>query len=264
MADPVLESAASPQAPDPTKLVPVTAQDVERARRRWVMGILSAALVVSGAVWYTYQRQVDPIQAKMAYDAGVRLFQATRYDQAILNFDRAIDLEADFADAYLMRARSSVAVYKPESAIPDFTKVAALRPDDAVPLVERGFAYLGQKNWARAVDDATHALALDPKFGRAYNLHGNAVRAQGNVQKALEDFTLAVEYEPNLDNYFQRASTYQLLEKHQLAIADFDQAVALSPDQPHTYFARALSRMIMGDNQGARDDIKTGRKIDGW
>jgi lipoprotein NlpI len=67
-----------------------------------------------------------------------------------------------------------------------------------------------------------------------------------------------------LDNYFQRASTYQLVGEHKLAIADFDQAVALSPDQPHTYFARAESRMAVGDNLGAREDIRIGRKIDGW
>ena len=264
MADAPLDSAASPQAPDATKLVPVTAEDVDRRRRKFVLSFTAAALLVSGGVWYVYKRSVDPIRAKQAYDAGVRLIQATRYDQAILNFDRAIDLLPDFADAYLMRARSYVAIYKPDAAIPDFTRVAAMRPTDPIPLAERGFAYLEQKNWARAIDDATRALAMDPKLGRAYNLRGTAVRAQGELKRALEDFSRAVEYEPNLDNYFQRASTYQLTGEHKLAIADFDQAVALSPEQPHTYFARAQSRVALGDNLGAREDIRTGRKIDGW
>jgi len=207
---------------------------------------------------------MDPIQAKQAYDAGVRLVQATRYDQAILNFDRAIDLQPQFADAYLMRARSYVAIYKPDAAIPDFTKVAAIRPTDPIPLAERGFAYMDKKDWAHAAEDATRALAMDSKLARAYNLRGTARRAQGNLNGAIDDLTHAVEYEPNLDNYFQRASTYQLLGEHKLAIADFDQAVALSPDQPHTYFARAQSRVAIGDNLGAREDIRIGRKIDGW
>ena len=213
---------------------------------------------------FLYKHYTDPIRAKQAYDAGVRLFRGTRYDQAILNFDRAIDLQPEFADAYLMRARSNVAIYKAAAAIPDFNKVAAMRPKDAIPPMERAFAYLDQKQWDRALDDATKAITLDPKLARAYNARATAYRAKQELQKALDDFNKAVELDQNLDNYFQRASTLQLLNRHKDAIADFDQAVALAPDQPHTYFARAQSKVATGDAKGAREDIRVGRRIDGW
>ena len=80
----------------------------------------------------------------------------------------------------------------------------------------------------------------------------------------MEDFTKAVELEPNLDNYFQRAATYQQIGEHQLAIADFGKALEEDPQQPHTYFARAESRAAVGDSAGAQADIAAGRKIDGW
>jgi tetratricopeptide (TPR) repeat protein len=105
---------------------------------------------------------------------------------------------------------------------------------------------------------------LNNKLARAYNLRATAVRATGDPSKALADFSRAVELDPNLDNYFQRAATYQLLNDHKRAVADFDQALALAPDQPHTYYARAQSRAAIGDVKGAQEDIRTGRKIDGW
>jgi tetratricopeptide (TPR) repeat protein len=264
MADVPDNSSAAPQVPDPTKLIPVTAEDVERRRMKLILSIAAAALVVGSSGWYLYKHYTDPIHAKQAYDAGVRLYQGTRYEQAILNFDRAVELQPDLADAYLMRARSNVAIYRPDAAVPDFTKVAVLRSKDPAPLVGRAFAYIDLKQWDRAMADASKAIALDPKMANAYNARATAYRAKGDLQNAIEDFTQAVKLDPSLDNYFQRASTYQLLKLHKEAIADFNEAVALAPDQPHTYFARARSKAADGDSTGAREDIRIGRRIDGW
>jgi len=89
-------------------------------------------------------------------------------------------------------------------------------------------------------------------------------RSAGDPRRAVDDFTKALELEPNLDNYFQRATTYQDLGEHQLAIADFTKAVAEDPQEPHIYFARAKSLSAIGDAARAREDIAAWRKIDGW
>ena len=92
----------------------------------------------------------------------------------------------------------------------------------------------------------------------AYSLRAVALRQTGNVQGALEDFNRAVELAPDELNYFQRAATYQMLGEHRLALADLDQVVALRPDGPQAYFARAQSRRAMGDAAGADQDRRTG------
>ena len=139
-----------------------------------------------------------------------------------------------------------------------------LLPRDTLALVERGFARLDKKDYASAIADAARAIALDPKLARAYNLRGTARRAAGDPRKAIEDFSKAVEFEPNLDNYFQRASTYQSIGDHARAIADFDKAIEEDPMQPHIHYARAESRAAVGDRAGAEADIAIGHKIDGY
>jgi tetratricopeptide (TPR) repeat protein len=248
----------------PLVLIPVTAEDVAREKRRKVLIWLAVAVVVVAAAWYVYQRSADPVQAQRAYDAGLRLMKTTRYEQAILNFDRAVDLKPDLADAYRMRARAYVALYNPQPAIRDFSKLAELLPRDATALVERGSARLDMKDYASAIKDADGAIGIDPELGRAYNLRATARRASGDPKGAVADFSKAVELDPSLDNYFQRAATYQLLGEHELAIADFNKAVAFDPQQPHLYFARAESKAAVGDTAGAQEDIRTGRKLDGW
>ena len=256
--------AARTQPDQPLLLIPVMPEDVAREkRRRWWLGAgIALAILLAGGV--VYRRATIPRNAREAYDAGLRLMAATRYEEAALNFSRVIDLTPQFADAYRMRGRVHVAEYSPDAAIQDFSQVIALHPHDSGALLERGFAYLDDKDYANAVADAERALALDPNLGRAYNLRATARRAAGDTVGALADFTRAVELDPRLENYFQRASTYQLLNRHQSAIADFGSALAFYPQEPHLYFARALSEAALGDAAAARTDIERGRHIDGW
>ncbi len=244
-------------------MIPVLAGDVVRHARRRRAKIAAAAIALAIAAWFFHQRMADPVRARQAYTDGVRLMRDTRYEQAILNFDRAIDLKANFADAYNMRGRAYVSLGEPDHGIPDFTKVLTLKPDAAV-LVQRGFAYLDEKDWTLAIADASRALALDGSLPRAYNLRAIAQRSAGDPEAALRDLSRAVELEPNLDNYFQRAATYQLLNDHKRALDDFNQALQGWPAEPHIYFARAQSRAALGDSHGAQEDIRTARKIEGW
>ena len=248
----------------PLVLIPVTAADIERQQRRRILRWFAIALFVFLAGGIVYKLISNPRNAREAFDAGMRLMKATRYDQAILNFNRAVELDPGFAEAFRMRARAYVAQSNPEEAIRNFTRLSELRPRDALALTERGFAYIDKKDYVNAIADADRALALNPKLARAFNLRGIAHRSAGDPRKAVEDFTKALEQEPNLDNYFQRATTYQDLGEHQLAVADFTKAVAEDPQEPHIYFARAKSRFAIGDGAGAREDIAAGRKIDGW
>ncbi|MDP9114462.1 MAG: tetratricopeptide repeat protein [Acidobacteriota bacterium] len=251
-------------ASKPLVMIPVMAEDVAREKRRRLLKWLAGALIALLIAAIIYKRVTDPRDARDAFDAGMRLMKSTRYDQAILNFNRAVELAPDYTEAYRMRGRAYVQQSDDLRAIRDFSRVAELQPRDAGILIERGFVHLDQKDYTAAVVDADRALALDPKLARAYNLRASARRATGDLRRALEDFTQAVALEPNLDNYFQRASTYQKLGEHKSAVADFDKALAEDPQEPHIYYARAQSRAALGDSAGAQADLLAGRKIDGF
>ena len=268
MADePDLSTAPASQAPDPAPsalvLIPMTAEDDARRKRRVVWLWVLAILVVGGSAGWIYKRSTDPLKAKESYDAGQRLMNVARYAQAILSFDRAIALKPDFGEAYLMRARARVAMYKVPDSFADFTQGINLRPRDPLAYLDRGRAYLQMQKYPEAIADATAAIGIEGNLAAAYNLRGTAVRDSGDPQKAMRDFDRAVALTPNADNYFQRGATYQLLGQHQNAIADFDQTIAYAPDQAHAYFARSESKLAVGDTKGAEADHLQGRILDG-
>lgn len=248
---------------DASKLIPVTAEDVARRRSRKVFLIVGVALAIAAVTGWIYKHSTDPLRAQESYDDGQRLFKVTRYNQAILSFDRAIALKPDFADAYLLRARCHVMGYDTVGAIPDFDKAIELRPRDASALLDRGSAYLLLKKYSAAIADASAALAVDAHLAAAYNLRGRAVRDAGDLRKAVEDFNRAVEFKPSGDNYYQRGATEQLLGEHKLAIADFTESIEFTPDMSEGYFARAESERALGDMEAATRDHRHARVIDG-
>jgi tetratricopeptide (TPR) repeat protein len=244
-------------------LVPVTPHDHARRQRRMKMlGFGICVVLVALAAWL-YKRQVDPIRALEAFDAGERLLRSARYSQAIASFDRAIALRPDYADAFLMRGRASVAQGRPLTAIPDFTKVVDARPRDPIALLDRGSAQLEVQEFAKALSDFTRAIELDPSLDKAYNLRGITLRVMGQPQKALEDLNRAVALRETMDNLFQRAATNQILGEHEKAIADLNQVIGYQPNSSQAYFARSLSYRALGDNAAADKDHEAGRALDG-
>ena len=265
------DESTTPEAPpfneesaaQPWNLVPVTAADHAKGKQRRVVLIATAAILILGLAMWIYKRNVDPIYALDAFDAGERLLKNARYSQAIVSFDRAISYKSDFAEAYTMRGRSNIALARPVAAIPDFTKVIELRPKDPQAWLDRGSAHMTLLEWPEALADFGHALELDPKLALAYNLRGSAVRAMGDPRKAAADFDRAVELLPNMDNIFQRGATYQILGQHETAIADFSRVTSFEPGSAQAYFARSQSFRALGDNAAADRDHRTGRILDG-
>ncbi len=247
----------------PVVLIPVSAEDVARHKRRIAFWWWTAALTVLLIAGYEYKRWVDPTHAQQSFEAGMTMYAVARYPQAIVAFDRAASLAPKNPDAFLMRGRANAGDQRIDAAIADFTKALELRPNDTQAMLERAREYLELKRYSAAIDDANRAIAVDSRFAPAYNVRGVAIRKLGDPKKALEDFTRAIELSAVTDNYFQRGATYQMLGDHRRALADFDQMIALQPDAAPAYFARAESRLAIGDVRGAEMDREQGRILDG-
>lgn len=243
-------------------LVPVSAEDFARRKRRVTFIWIGAGLLVVLLAIWVYRRSVDPLEAQRSVEEGKRFLKATRYPEAILSFSHAVALKSNMSEAYLFRGRANAALSRLEPAVEDFTKAIQLQPDGAEAYVERAAARLDQEDYAAVIADCGEALKRDSRIAVAYTMRARALRQTGNLGRALEDLNRAVELAPDESNYFQRASTFQLLGQHKQALADLDEVIALKPDSPQGYFARAQSRRAMGDVAGANQDHRQGLLLD--
>lgn len=102
------------------------------------------------------------------------------------------------------RGNVRVGQNKLEEAIADYDRAIQLAPNFPDPYLNRGIAYEGQKRYSQAIADYNKALELNGDDAMAYNNRGNAQAGQGRWQEAIADYKTAAELAP--DFAFARAN----------------------------------------------------------
>ena len=141
---------------------------------------------------------------------GFDRLQAGKYEGAIADFDRVINIRPKYTDAYINRAdaKSGLGLY--EEAVADFDQALQLQPDDASAYISRGNA--------RA---------------RPWSIRG------GHPLTLIRPFNCKPD---DASAYISRGNAKLELGQYQEAIADFDQALQLQPDDASAYISRGNAR----------------------
>jgi tetratricopeptide (TPR) repeat protein len=100
--------------------------------------------------------------AEVHFYQGNKLDSQGRYDEAIEEFTKAIELNPNMANAYFNRGNSYGKLGQFERAIQDYDEVISLNPQDASAYINRGNCYdkLGQLE--QAIKNFDEAIRLDP------------------------------------------------------------------------------------------------------
>ena len=176
-----------------------------------------------------YVRQMASSHPLVA--SGLLLFLGGEVRQAYDVLTRALEQDAPFPSAYLLRALASCVLEAYASAINDLTALLVL--------------------------DSTHALA--------YELRGIIYAACGSGRAAITDFDAALglrRREERAGLYEKRGEAYTSLGEHGLAAESFGQALALDPENTRVLCLRARAFLWLVDAERARADYALAWRLD--
>jgi tetratricopeptide (TPR) repeat protein/serine/threonine protein kinase len=164
-----------------------------------------------------------------------------KLDQALADFNLAIQLDPKYAAAYYNRGNVYSKQGKLDQALADFNKAIELDPKDATNYLHRASFYYTQGKLDLVLADYTKAIQLDhPRKTDTYFNRGIVYAKQGKLDLALADFNKVIELDPkNATNYLHRASFYYTQDKLDLALADYNKAIELDPKYAAAYNNRA-------------------------
>ncbi len=123
----------------------------------------------------------EPQDAKAYFQRGNKSFNAGEYQEAIDDYNKAIELDLQDTKTYYNRGNAYRALGEYQKAINDYDKAIALSP-------HRVNAHHALGEYQEAINDYDKAIALDPQDAGAYYNRGNAYRALGEYQKAINDY----------------------------------------------------------------------------
>ena len=154
---------------------------------------------------------------KTYLDEGISDINNGSYSQAIEKIDKSIELKNDWEISYFYRAAANQALQRYDEAMLDYTKAIQLNNKMTDAYYNRANIILSRKdienpNITNAIEDLEKALELDEKFVDALFAMAAAYKKLGQYHKALEYLEKLLEIEP--DAIYAKAFKKLILEKY--------------------------------------------------
>ncbi|MGB7339689.1 MAG: tetratricopeptide repeat protein [Phototrophicaceae bacterium] len=145
-----------------------------------------------------------------------------------------------------------------EQAIELFTKALRLSLGDlAQTHLYRGISYAYLDAFDKALNDFNNALRKNPYIADAYNERGNLYRLSDDYQLALDDYDAAIAIDKaHYAAYYNRALTHEKMGQLTAADSDLSHAIGLQADIPAFYEARGRIRVEIKNYDGAIADYE--------
>jgi Flp pilus assembly protein TadD len=205
-----------------------------------VVLIITAVITIS-LIYFPAREKTTPAEAPKV--------EAPAADHSsIKDYDEAIRLKPNDADAYSSRGAAYYKLGQYQRAIGDYNEALRLKPDDVFAYMLRGIVYseLGQDQ--RAIGNYNEAIRLKPNDDLVYATRGHGYAKLGQYQRAIEDYNEAIRLKPDSAvAYSERGSAYAYLSQYNKAREDFDKAIRLKPDDSGAYYNYACMFALQKD-----------------
>lgn len=228
------------------------------ADRYTYLALLPVSALVAAGLERRWSRPAAACAAAVLVALGAMTFrQAGFWQNSITLWTRQIDLDPGSETAFLNRGQARWDAGDAAGALDDCTRCLEISPGFHKAYNLRGFLRQKKGELAGARADYDRALELNPDHVSTLTNRGDLRRAQGDLQGALEDAEAALRKEAGAGKpRLLRANVLMQLGRPRDALADYDLAAVLRPDDPVTFVGRGQARFVLGDQTGAAEDLR--------
>lgn len=191
-----------------------------RKQRRLVLGTLLGLLVAVGAWQGIAYLTSAPERAEALVQAGMKNMSPGKYEQAVVVFGQALAIEPNSWNAYYQRGIAKQNLNALDDALADYQAALQLKGDLLDARVARAGIYSEKGDRRHSVEELTKIIAQKPTVD-AYYRRGTDYAELGQHEQAIADFTWIInEVRDAPLVYFARAKSRRALGDLEGAVAD--------------------------------------------
>lgn len=225
-------------------------------------GFLKSALAGAVGLWRKGGPDFPGIDDPDPERQGQALFRRGRFsmragdlDAALADFDRAIELLPDFADALSSRAECLDMQGKSDAARPDYERARRLWAAHRTGAPDRSYIWRQQGRLSFEVESYELALERIKTGALPHAAVGNALLALGRPAEALAAYERALKIKEKDGALLAlRGEALSMLGRYRQAVAFFTMSLRHNPKAPETLSGRAIAHAAMGNIGKANAD----------
>lgn len=152
------------------------------------------------------------------FDRCSWLFSSERYEEAMQCFDKVLQIDPGFADAWYYEGSILNTLGAPDEAVKYFDKALETNPDHTDAMYSKGVALFTLGDYRGAIEYFDMVLELDPENDKAWFSKGSTLFYLEEYEEAAECFDRVMELDPeNEKAWYAKGATLDHLGKHGVA-----------------------------------------------
>jgi tetratricopeptide (TPR) repeat protein len=190
-------------------------------------------------------------------------FQMDSLDLALHDLDMAIKLDPRYLDAFLNKGRVLVAMEDYTHAVWVYSRALEMAPYRAVIYLARAEAYLKLDQREDALADFQKAVEVHPRSHRAFYQLGRWYSQNMDLEMAVANLEKARELNPLVPEVYNELGNVQnMAQNFEAARENLNRAIELSPYLFMAYNNRGISNFHLGAQDSALRDFNKAIDLD--
>jgi tetratricopeptide (TPR) repeat protein len=185
--------------------------------------------------------QLDPNDAKAHYNLGLAYQKQDKLEEAAAAYQKAIQLDPDLADAHNNLGLIYYTEGKPEQAIAEYQEAIRINPNDGTAHYNLALSYYHQGQLDQAITEYKETVRLNPDNADAHYNLGRAYYEQGKLDEAIVAWKENIRIEP-ADSMAHNNLGRTYFDQGRLAeaVAELGEAINLDVENPLPHFNLGL------------------------
>ncbi len=131
------------------------------------------------------------------YFVGTTFLQLKKYNEAIINFEKSLTYNSNFAETYNNLGIALAEKKKYTFALNNYNKAINLKADYIDAYLNRGISFSKLKKYKEAIQDFNFVVNIDPYNSKAFNSLGNVLKELEKYDQAITSYEKAIKVDGN-------------------------------------------------------------------
>ncbi len=177
--------------------------------------------------------------AKKFYKTGTVFMESGKYQDAVDNYTKSLDIDPNYVKSYVARAKCYVKLSKAEDAFKDYERAAILEPKEEDYTFAAARISMEMKNYENAIKYADKSLLIDRKMLTAFHVKIRSLYYINRYDEALETANKAVDVKRTFGTYYDKAEILFAKKQYKDAQDEYQLAINKDPNEINGYIGIA-------------------------